>query len=55
MKTYVVIGIVTLEKGGETFTDSCDVLINGSGVVNNWKCIQSKSTGAISQTHIYAS
>jgi cation diffusion facilitator CzcD-associated flavoprotein CzcO len=22
---------------GETFTDSCDILINGSGILNNWQ------------------
>jgi cation diffusion facilitator CzcD-associated flavoprotein CzcO len=28
---------VTLEKDGETFTDKCDVLVNGSGVLTKWK------------------
>jgi cation diffusion facilitator CzcD-associated flavoprotein CzcO len=28
---------VTLEKDGKTFTDKCDVLINGSGVLTKWK------------------
>ncbi|EXJ74764.1 uncharacterized protein A1O5_01459 [Cladophialophora psammophila CBS 110553] len=28
---------VELKKGDETFTDRCNVLINGSGVVNKWK------------------
>ena len=27
-----------LKRHGETFTDWCHVLINGSGVVNKWKC-----------------
>ncbi|KAF6228775.1 hypothetical protein HO173_011622 [Letharia columbiana] len=28
---------VELEKGGEKFTDWCNVLINGSGPINKWK------------------
>ena len=31
-------GKVELEKGGEKFTDWCNVLINGSGPINKWKC-----------------
>lgn len=30
------LGQVTLENGGRLLKDTCDVLINGSGVVNNW-------------------
>lgn len=31
-------GEVILEKNGERFTDWCNVLINGSGPINKWKC-----------------
>jgi cation diffusion facilitator CzcD-associated flavoprotein CzcO len=30
--------MVTLErKDGSTFSDSCDVLVNGTGIINKWK------------------
>lgn len=32
-------GIVELDKDGNRISDSCDVLLNGSGVVNKPKCV----------------
>jgi len=29
---------VQVEHNGETFTDWCDVLVNGSGLLHQWKC-----------------
>lgn len=29
---------VQVEHGGETFVDWCDILVNGSGLLNQWKC-----------------
>jgi hypothetical protein len=29
---------VEVEHNGETFTDWCDVLVNGSGLLNQWQC-----------------
>jgi hypothetical protein len=31
-------GDIELQRDGETFHDWCHVLINGSGVINKWKC-----------------
>ncbi|KAI4591610.1 hypothetical protein KJ359_012765 [Pestalotiopsis sp. 9143b] len=29
---------VTVENDGQKFTDYCDILVNGSGLLNKWKC-----------------
>jgi len=29
---------VKVEHDGQTTTDWCDVLVNGSGLINRWKC-----------------
>ncbi len=29
---------VKVQHGAETFTDWCDILVNGSGLLNQWKC-----------------
>ena len=29
---------VEIERDGQTFTDWCDILMNGSGLLNKWKC-----------------
>lgn len=37
--TYsLLIGNVEVEHNGEVSRDWCHVLVNGSGVVNKWKC-----------------
>ena len=36
--TKCVKGEVQLSSDHGSFTDWCDVLVNGAGVVNKWKC-----------------
>lgn len=29
---------VEIQKGGEMITDWCHILMNGSGLINKWRC-----------------
>ena len=35
---YFISGDVEIEHDGQVIHDRCNVLINGAGVVNKWKC-----------------
>jgi hypothetical protein len=42
--TKHIAGDVTLQHDDEVFQDHCHVLVNGTGVINRWKCRISTST-----------